>query len=194
MDRTLSHLDIDADAIDQALAAGMTFPAAWYTDSEIHRIELEDVFRQTWQIVCFEQRVLNPGDHAVGEIGDVPVVVVRGDDGELRGFINVCRHRAFPVAECDGNRKTLQCRYHAWTYDLDGSLRAAPRAEHEPGFDRSEFGLLPISIEVLGGYVWGHTNPNAPSLSEEHPALHGLIEDWRIDVNQYSVPRPREKY
>ena len=70
MERTLDHLDIDADAIDQALAAGMTFPAAWYTDPEIHRIEVEDVFRQTWQIVCFEQRVMNPGDHAVGEIGD----------------------------------------------------------------------------------------------------------------------------
>ena len=77
MERTLGHLDIDADAIDQALAAGMTFPAAWYTEPEIHRIEVEDVFRQTWQIVCFEQRVLNPGDHAVGEIGDVPVVIVR---------------------------------------------------------------------------------------------------------------------
>lgn len=194
MERILNHLEIDAGAIDQALAAGMTFPAAWYTDPEIHRIEVEDVFRQSWQIVCFEQHVVNPGDHAVGEVGDVPVVIVRGDDGVLRGFINVCRHRAFPVAECSGNRKTLQCRYHAWTYDLDGSLRAAPRSEHEPGFDRGEFGLLPISIEVLGGFVWGHTNPNAPSLAEEHPALHGLVEEWHIDANQYSAPRPRTRY
>ena len=67
MERTLDHLEIDADAIDQALAAGMTFPAAWYTDPEIHRIEVEDVFRQTWQIVCFEQRVKNPGESSFGD-------------------------------------------------------------------------------------------------------------------------------
>ncbi len=191
MTLTYAELGIDPMAIDAALDAGMTFPAAWYTDPKIHQIEVESIFRRTWQVVCSIGPVSSPGDHAVGRLGDVPVIIVHGNDGVLRGFINVCRHRAFPIASCDGHRQTLQCRYHAWTYDLDGSLRQAPRSEHEDGFDRSEYGLLPISIEVLGGLVWGHADPEASTLAEEHPLLHGLISDWRLDASSFTVQRRR---
>ena len=65
-------------------------------------------------------------------------MVTRARDGKLRAFRNVCRHRGFPLAEGEGQRETLQCPYHAWTYGLDGSLRAAPRSDEEPHFPKGE--------------------------------------------------------
>jgi phenylpropionate dioxygenase-like ring-hydroxylating dioxygenase large terminal subunit len=194
MATTYNELGIDPGEVERALDAGMTFPAAWYSDPAIHRVDLERIFRRSWQVVCAAARVAAPGDHAVGRVGDVPVIIVRGEDGVLRGFINVCRHRAFPLASCDGHRKTLQCRYHAWTYDLDGSLRVAPRSEHEVGFDRASYGLLPIAVEVLGGFVWAHGDPDAPSLASEHPLLHGLVEEWGLDGGAYTVQRERHYF
>ena len=85
--------------------------------------------------------VSEPGEFATCHAGLVPIVVVRDHDGRLNGFVNICRHRATEVAQGRGKRETLQCPYHAWTYGLDGGLRAAPRSDREPGFDAAE--LLP---------------------------------------------------
>ena len=98
--------------------------------------------------------------------GETPVVLVRGRDGELRGFVNVCRHRGFVLCEGDGQRETIQCPYHAWTYDLDGSLRTAPRAEREPGFDKDGLGLHPVSVAEWGPFVFVNPDPEAGSLEE----------------------------
>ncbi len=74
-------------------------------------------------------------------------MVVRDTEGVLRAFVNVCRHRGHLIAQGDGNRKALQCPYHAWTYDLDGTLRKAPRSEREPDFDKEGFSMLPVAVE-----------------------------------------------
>lgn len=194
MTTTFADLGLDPMAIERALNAGMTFPAAWYSDPAMHRLELTEIFRRSWQVVCFEARVAEPGDHAVSTVGDVPVIIVRGEDRILRGFINVCRHRAFPLASCDGNRRSLQCRYHAWTYDLEGRLRAAPRSDGEPGFDRDQFGLLPISVECLGGFVWAHPDPMAAPLAVEHPSLPDLIAEWGLDATPFEVAGQRDRF
>ena len=93
------------------------------------------IFATSWQYACPLESVAEPGAFTTMQAGHVPVVIVRGRDGELRGFVNVCRHRGHLVATESGCRETLQCPYHAWTYDLDGTLRRAPRSEREPGFD-----------------------------------------------------------
>src|SRR5690349_16478637 len=116
----LQSLGVDAAAIDDALARKLTFPARWYSDPAIYDLELEQIFRRSWQLAGPLHRVERRGDHFVCSAGHVPIVVTRDLEGELRGFVNVCRHRAFPVAREDGNRRTLQCAYHGWTYDLDG--------------------------------------------------------------------------
>ena len=189
-----SNLDLDLTEVERHLDAGMTFPVAWYTDPGIYRLEFEAFHRNSWQAICFSRRVAGPGDHAVGTVGDVPIVIVRGEDMVLRGFINVCRHRAFPLATCDGSRKTLQCAYHAWTYDLDGRLRAAPRSDHEPGFDKDAFGLLPVAVEEVAGFAWAHPNPDAPPLAEEHPTLHALADEWDFDTEPYTIERGRHHF
>jgi nitrite reductase/ring-hydroxylating ferredoxin subunit len=95
-------------------------------------------------------QVAEPGSFFASVAGHIPVAIVRGRDGELRGFVNVCRHRGHAVVEGSGCRETLQCPYHAWTYGLDGVLRKAPRSEREPGFDPSGLSLLPVAVDTWG--------------------------------------------
>ena len=84
----------------------------------------------------------------------------------MRGFVNVCRHRGSLVCEGEGRRETLQCPYHAWTYALDGSLRAAPRSDREPGFDKAELGLLPVGVGTWGPFVFVNPDVDAAPLAE----------------------------
>src|SRR3954465_15281923 len=120
-----------------SLESGATLPALWYTDRAGLERELEHVFPQACQDAVAAAGLAAEGAFLTVRAGRVPIVVVRGRDGDLRGFVNVCRHRGSElVLEERGCRRTLQCHYHAWTYDLDGSLRAAPGSAEEPGFDR----------------------------------------------------------
>jgi choline monooxygenase len=148
------------------LATPRTLPWDWYTDPAVLRLEQRRLFRRLWQYAGRAALVAEPGAFFTCRAGDVPVVVVRGRDDELRGFVNVCRHRGSIVCEGEGRRETLQCPYHAWTYGLDGSLRAAPRSDREPGFDRGSLGLLPVSVETWGPFVFVNPDPDAAPLAE----------------------------
>jgi phenylpropionate dioxygenase-like ring-hydroxylating dioxygenase large terminal subunit len=183
--RTLDDLGIDADAVDRALAQDMTFPARWYSDPDIYEFELQEIFTRAWQYAGPLDKLARPGDHIVCNVGHVPVVVTRDGAGELHGFINVCRHRAFPVAVEDGNRSTLQCRYHAWTYDLDGKLRAAPRSDREPCFDRSQFSLLPVAVQTWGRLVFVNPDPAAPPLHDAYPEFGPLAAERELAFDGY---------
>ena len=159
-----------------ALAEGWTLPAAWYSDPAVWALERERIFRRTWQYAGHLGEIERPGDFFTCLAGHVPVVVTRDGRGELRGFVNVCRHRAHVVAEGAGNRATLQCPYHAWTYGLDGRLRAAPRSDREPGFDPSQFSLLPVQVDVWGPFVFVNADPEAPPLADFLGDLPALVE------------------
>ena len=148
------------------LERGLTLPASWYSDPEILRLEHARIFRRSWQYAGVASDVAEPGAFFTCRAGDVPIVVVRGRDGELRGFVNVCRHRGHEVAQGCGRRETLQCPYHAWTYDLDGSLRAAPRSEREPGFDVADWSLLPVLVDKWGPLVFVNPAADAAPLAD----------------------------
>ena len=92
-----------------------TLPYGWYTDPEVLRREQELIFRSAWQYAGHLGQLPEPGTFFAGRSGRTPIVVTRARDDELRAFVNVCRHRGFPVAEGEGKRETLQCPYHAWT-------------------------------------------------------------------------------
>ena len=100
----------------------------------------------------------------------------------LRGFVNVCRHRGHLVVEGTGCRETLQCPYHAWTYDLDGSLRKAPRAEREPGFDPTGLSLMPVSVDAWGPFVFVNPEPDAPLLAAALGRLPEIVAESGLDV------------
>ncbi|MDQ3873996.1 MAG: aromatic ring-hydroxylating dioxygenase subunit alpha [Actinomycetota bacterium] len=146
-------------------AGAATLPFSWYSDPDILRREQERIFRRSWQYVGHTGQLVRPGDYFTSRAGDVPVVVLLDEEARTRAFVNVCRHRGSEVVHEAGNRRTLQCRYHAWTYRLDGSLCAAPRSEREADFDASSLGLLPVQVETWGPFVFANPDPTAPSLA-----------------------------
>jgi phenylpropionate dioxygenase-like ring-hydroxylating dioxygenase large terminal subunit len=143
-----------------------TLPWAWYTDPEILRLEQERIFAHAWQYVGHAGQAAEPGSFFAGTAGPAPVVVTRARDGVLRAFLNVCRHRGFTVAEGSGMRATLQCRYHAWTYELDGRLRSAPRSEREAGFEPDSLGLVQLQVDNWGPLVFVNPDADAAPLAE----------------------------
>jgi choline monooxygenase len=172
----------DAD-LQRSLDAGYTLPAAWYTDPAIYAHEQERIFRRCWQYAGLTEQVARPGDFLTARLGAVPIVVVRDESGELRGFINVCRHRGSQlVLDACGSRKTLQCHYHAWTYDLDGTLRAAPGSKGEPGFDREAFPLVPVQIEAWGPFIFVNPDPQAPPLAAVLGDLPRMVAATGLDL------------
>jgi phenylpropionate dioxygenase-like ring-hydroxylating dioxygenase large terminal subunit len=173
-------------------AATRTFPWSWYVDPAVLAAEQERVFRRCWQYVARLDQVAEPGRFVATRAGDVPVLVVRGREGELRAFLNVCRHRGSLVCEGEGRRETLQCPYHAWTYDLDGTLRSVPRADREPGFDVDGLRLLPLQVAAWGPFVFANPDVDAPPLGDVLGALPDLLAQGGIDVEALQFLRRTE--
>jgi choline monooxygenase len=165
------------------IADGRTLPFDWYSDPAVLRLERERIFARAWQYAGRADQVAEPGAFFTCDLGGVPVVVVRGKDGELRAFFNVCRHRGSLVCEGEGRRETLQCPYHAWTYDLDGSLRAAPRSDREPGFDKDGLGLVPVSVGAWGPFVFVNPDGDAAPLADTLGDLPALVAGAGLDVD-----------
>jgi choline monooxygenase len=175
---------IDATELRESLARGATLPADWYADPAVLRLEQERIFARAWQYAGRADLVAESGDYFSCFAGHVPVVVVRDHDGGLRAFVNVCRHRGHLVADEAGHRTTLQCRYHAWTYDLDGSLRKAPRSEREPDFDPAAYSLLPVRAEAWGPLVFVNPDPGARPLAGALGDLPTLVAEGGLDLDR----------
>jgi len=166
------------DQLGADLESGWTLPSSWYYDDQIYELEKRRIFEQSWQFVARLDELTNPGDYVTAMVGDVPVVIVRNERGELAGFVNVCKHRLAEVVQGSGHRRNLQCHYHAWTYDLDGQLVSAPRSERETWFEVSDFCLEPVRVESFGPFVFANVSPEGPSLAEQ---LGDLPERMRGD-------------
>jgi nitrite reductase/ring-hydroxylating ferredoxin subunit len=180
---------------------GETYPWAWYTAADRFRLEQERIFRSAWHYIGHAGRLPERSSYFASSSGGIPVVVVRDRDGELRAFLNVCRHRGAEIAAGEGRRETLQCPYHAWTYGLDGQLRAAPRADHEPGFDASGLSLVAVRLETWGPFLFVCADPATPPLDEALGGLalgvdpdtlvfrerveYSLAANWKIAVENY---------
>jgi len=163
-------------------ADGLTLPFDWYSDQDVLRRERARIFARTWQYGGRAALVDEPGSFLTTDTGGIPILVTRDRDGVLRAFLNVCRHRGAVLTEGCGTRATLQCHYHAWTYELDGSLRTAPRADREPSFDPSELALLPASVDTWGPFLFVNPDPNASPLAEHLGDLPDILAKV-IDVD-----------
>jgi choline monooxygenase len=149
------------------LQRARTIPNTWYTSPEIEQLEREAVFARTWQAVGRRELVAQPGQFVTADVAGDPVLAVRGDDGRLRAFINVCRHKAARVCPQEhGTVSKLRCRYHGWTYDLAGNLRGVPEFDGVEEFRREDNGLPPVAVAEWGPYVWVHLQPPTESLEE----------------------------
>ncbi len=151
----------------QAAESAATLPAASYTQAEFARAERELVFARSWQLVAHAAQVAAAGDHALAEIAGVPLLIVRGGDGELRALHNVCRHRAGPLAECDGRgAKQLVCRYHGWSYALDGRLLGAPDMGRAKDFEVAAIRLPQARVVAWQGLVFAALDRAAPPFEQ----------------------------
>ena len=170
--------------IPNPVADGWTLPASWYADAGVSALERERIFTRTWQYAGRADQVAEPGSYFASQAAHIPILVVRGRDETLRGFVNVCRHRGHPVASGQGCRETLQCPYHAWTYNLDGTLRRAPRAEREADFDPSGLSLRPVSVDTWGPFVFVNPDTDAPALASTLGDLPALVAESGIDLDR----------
>ncbi len=174
------------------LARASTLPSRLYLDPDILEREKETIFGRTWQLVARGDELARVGDFVPATIIDEPIVITRGLDGKLRGFYNVCRHRAGQVALSRGNRKSLQCRYHGWTYGLDGCLRAAPEMEATEDFRKEDLGLLPIRVEAWGPFVFANLDAEAPTLAEVMGVIATEVVEAGYDVSQMRLIERRD--
>jgi choline monooxygenase len=163
--------------------ANATLPWSWYSDPQLLQLEQERIFRRGWQYVGPLEHAARPGEYFTSRIGDVPVLVARGRDELLRAFLNVCRHRGAVLVEGRGRRETLQCHYHAWTYDLEGRLRTAPRADREPGLDTDGICLLELPVEAWGPMVFVNPDVAAAPLAETLGPVPGHFAGGGIDLD-----------
>ncbi len=156
------------------IARASTPPASWYTDPAIFELERRTTFSRHWQPVARASALAAVGSYVSGCSAGEPWVVVRAADG-LRAFSNVCRHKGREVVTGSGCAAELTCGYHAWTYDLDGRLRKAPRMGGIEGFERDAMGLPRLGVDVWGPWVFIHQDPDAAPVASAHPELDALL-------------------
>jgi carnitine monooxygenase subunit len=162
---------VSVRAIDVVPAAeddAVSLPAWIYRDPEFFELEKELIFRSSWQVVCHVNDVLRPGDYHSFEFLGQGVIVLRGEDGQIRSFHNACRHRAARLLdEAQGHcGRRITCPYHAWTYGLDGRLLTVPQRSDFKGLERERYGLIPLEQEVFMGFVFVRLAPGLPSVRE----------------------------
>ena len=172
-----------------ALADNRTLPWSWYSDPAVLELEQERIFRRSWQYAGHTGRLTEPGSFLATRAGNLPIVIVRDHAGDLRGFVNVCRHRGSVICAGEGRRETIQCPYHAWTYGLDGSLLNAPRSDREPGFDASELSLVPIRVESWGPFVFANPDTDAAPLADFLGELPDLLRADGLDIDVLAFSR-----
>jgi len=166
-----------------------TFPGRYYYDPAIFAQEQNSIFSRMWVYVGRADAIQKPGDYQVVSVGGESIIVVRSKDGQLRAFLNVCRHRGARLCnQASGQLKgSIQCRYHAWTYGLDGRLIGAPNVLHEQDFDRDSFGLFSVALQVWEGLIWLNLSD-----SGELPSLEDQINDPA--VWPFGSTAPYERY
>ena len=172
-------------------ARSWTMPSRCYTDPDVYEEEKQAIFARTWHYVGHLSRLKEPGDYLTLEIADESVFVMRGEDGQLRGFFNVCRHRAHRLLEGAGNARTIVCPYHAWSYWSDGRLRHARLASRMCDFDAAAVRLPQVKVDVMCGFVFVNLDFEAASLADSAP---GMASDLAALVPRLAELEPAESF
>ncbi len=159
---------VGSDVPSTVYEEAFSLPAWTYSDPDFFELEKQFIFRRSWQLVCHVSDIPNPGDYHTLELLGESLVTLRGADGQIRSFHNVCRHRAArlldgPKGRCPGR---ITCPYHAWTYGLDGKLLGVPHRETFPNLDLSKHGLVLLEQEELFGFIFVRLLPDGPSVRE----------------------------
>jgi len=165
----------------------MTLPASFYTDPDHFRREVEHFFLGKWICAGRAEELANTGEYVLRDVAGESVILVRDEHGDCRGFHNVCRHRGTRLCETPRGvfRGSIQCPYHAWTYDLCGRLVGAPHMDEVEGFDRSDYPLASCGVEAWDGHLFVHLAPvehaARPPLASQLGELMPRFRPWRME-------------
>jgi phenylpropionate dioxygenase-like ring-hydroxylating dioxygenase large terminal subunit len=181
--------------------------ARYYTDPRIFEVEKSGLLARTWQFACHSSQLEKPGDYVSFDLADEGLFCIKGRDGAIRTFYNVCQHRAHQLVSGAGSTRVVVCPYHAWTYELTGELRGAPNAKSVPGFEASKICLTEVRTEVYLGFVFVNLDPEAAPMDEWFPNARQELEafvphwadlkplewveipencNWKVSVENYS--------
>ena len=154
-----------------------------YTDQRWYDADLRQILRKSWQWVCHVEKLREAGAYVCVDVGGHPIAVVRGKEGVLRAFYNVCKHRAHELLSGEGQTKRIMCPYHAWTYALEGQLVRAPHTENLKDFNVADICLDQVQVEEFCGFVYVNLDPDAQSLAEQSGNLEKEILHWAPDID-----------
>lgn len=141
-------------------------PTRWYLDPEIQKLELERIWKDSWQMVCRVEDIGEVGDTWVYDVASLSFVIVRSAPETIKAFYNSCLHRGRPLRDCSGKTSQLKCPFHGFTWSLDGSLSGVPYREQFPILSREAFRLPEVKVAVWGGFVFINPNPHAEALEK----------------------------
>ena len=183
----IPELDLSDYTPTDDLASAETMPARWYTDPQFLELEKHNIFWKTWQPVGRVDDVRRVGDFFTCEVVGEPLVIVRNLEDELKAYFNVCPHRAAVVAHGRGNRKSLQCKYHGWTYDLNGKLMRAPEFEGVKNWDADKVCLQSVQCEAWGPWVFVNLDPSARPLQETYGTIGNEINKAGFNLDDMKL-------
>ncbi len=168
----------DEVALDHNPARSLTLPARFYTSPEIFAAEREAIFFRGWQIAGHLSDLAETGSYITAGVHDQNIFICRGKDGELRGFYNVCAHRAHELLTGTGRTTVITCPYHAWSYHLTGELRSARGTERQEGFPSGKICLTSVRVDTLGPLVFYNLDAKARPLAQEYPGLAQELDHY----------------
>ena len=167
--------------VAQAFERAHAMPKSVYTSPEFLALEEAHIFAREWLCAGRADALPNPGDYLTMEITGEPVIILRDRDGALRGMSNVCRHRMSTLLQGRGNTRSIVCPYHAWTYNLDGSLRGAPAMALNDGFCKEQVALPQVRCENWLGWIMVTLDPDVPPPSQRLAAVSDLIGPFQME-------------
>jgi phenylpropionate dioxygenase-like ring-hydroxylating dioxygenase large terminal subunit len=176
--------------VRRPLAEAEPLPSWCYTSEEFYRAEVERIYLKTWNFIGREEMVPTPGSYFTLRLVGVPLVIVRDRDGQVKAFLNSCRHRGTPLVEGSGKVARFSCPYHAWTYATDGRLTSAPGMQDVPNFRLPEYALVPVRLETWAGFLFVTMNENAPPLSAHLGNIASHLGSYKFEDMQ--VTRRKE--
>ncbi|MDR7126806.1 Rieske 2Fe-2S domain-containing protein [Pseudotabrizicola sp. 4114] len=161
--------------VAQPFERATAMPKSVYTSPDFAALEQQHIFAREWLCAGRADALPNPGDYLTMEISGEPIIILRDREGTLRGLSNVCRHRMSTLLEGRGNTRAIVCPYHAWTYNLDGTLRGAPAMTLNEGFCKDQIALPKVRVENWLGWIMVTLNPDAPAPTEALSDVENLV-------------------
>lgn len=152
--------------------------ARYYIDPSVFEVERKGLLARTWQFAGHSSQLEHPGDYFAFDMAGESLFSIKGRDGVIRTFYNVCQHRAHQLVSGEGSTRVVVCPYHAWTYELTGELRAAPNTKSVPGFDKSSVCLTEVRTEIFLGFIFVNLDPEAAPMDDWFPGVRDELMEW----------------